>query len=1024
LPSKCPRCQTNNPDTQSYCGNCGTQLTPQKNLSDVTKTIQDPQPTLEKMIAGKYKIIEEIGRGGMGVVYKAEDTKLIRNVALKFLPAELIQDKQAKARFFQEAQTAAAINHPNICIIHEIDEAENQTFIAMEFIKGQTLKERIETSPLKIEEAVKITLKVAEGLKQAHKKGIIHRDIKPANIMLTDKDNVKILDFGIAKISGACRLTHTGTTIGTVAYMSPEQASGEKVDHRTDIWSLGVVLYEMLTGQLPFKGDHEQSVIYSIINEEPESLEKSCKDFPEFLQNAIQMSLQKEPGNRFQTTDEFINTLRTETDSEFIMSEDLSFDIPKFPFQKKKHNLPTQLTSFIGREKEIREVEELLSKNRLVSLIGTGGSGKTRLALQIASDHVDEYKDGVWFIDLAPHNDPKQVAGTTAEVLQISEEYGKPLVDTISMRIKMKHLLLILDNCEHLLKPCAEMAKNLLQTCPALKIMATSREALGIPGEIAWRVPSLTTPDLMKLPDVESLKEEYEAIELFVDRAVGHQPEFRLSSKNAITVAALCAHLDGIPLALELAAARIRQLGPQTILDRLDDRFQILKGSASSTLPRHRTLLATVDWSHDLLTDTEKVLFRRLAVFSGGFVLEAAEAVCASDPLSKKEIVDLLSGLVDKSLVVTDPQGDGSVRYRMLETMRHYAESKFIESGEEQKIHENHFQYFLSLSEEAYARRYDAVSEWLDRLENEHDNLRAALEWVSDKPEVQITLAGALFWFWQAHSYYATGIEYLNNDLLRELSPSPELARACNGAGMLNMFIGRIDEAQEMFDQSHALWLELDNQLEAVAVLLDKGFFLCLKGDYQSGISCFQKCDAILKEHRDERLQLRCKLLLAFGHICQFQPDKAETILKPLLEPAKKFKMPEGISNIYHYYSDCAMLRGDLKEGERRYANALIASLNLGDLFQTAIEMQGMAMCIAGQSRSLKAFRLNAVVMAEFNELGVTLPYVKFWHDSLAKHLDHARGLIGDKAANEAEEEGRKMGFEKAVKYALDFQKD
>jgi non-specific serine/threonine protein kinase len=999
-----------------------------KNQKVETATLQTPSRgfTPGTIIAGKYKIIKKLDEGGMGLVYQAEDSSLKRPVALKLLSSLLTQDKQARKRFIQEAHAASALDHPYICTIHEIYEMEDeQVFIAMGYYEGDNLKNKISKGPLPPEKAVQIIIQIAQGLSKAHQKGIVHRDIKPANIMFTGDGIAKIVDFGIAKLGGASRLTQTGATIGTAAYMSPEQASGEEVDHRTDLWSLGVVLYEMLTGQLPFKGDNMQSVIYSIINKNPQSINQVCAQCPELLQNILKKLLEKNPDHRFQTAGELMDALRSSRNEEVMSFEDQSFEIPVSAFQKKKHNLPSQLTSFIGRAKEIKEIRYLLSKNRLITLTGTGGSGKTRLALQAAADLVEIFAEGVWFIDLAPINDLKQVAGTTAEAMQISEEFGKPLLDTIGTRLQKKQILLLLDNCEHLLKACAEMAEKLLQNCPSLKIMATSHEALNVPGEIAWSVPSLSTPDPENLPDLDNLIGEYEAIELFVERAKGHQPGFRLSPTNAKTVAALCSQLDGIPLALELAAARIRQLGPQTILDRLDNRFQILQGASHSALPRHQTLLATVEWSYNLLTDNEKVLFKRCSVFRSGFDLESLEAICSFDPLSKEKIIDLISGLVDKSLVVTDLQEDGSLRYRLLETIRTYSRSKLMDSGDKPKIYENHFQYYLDLAERADLGRLEDTVGWLVRMEIEHDNLRAALEWAEDKPEDQAALAGALYWFWQAHSHYATGIEYLNKDKLKKLSPSRQLARACYGAGMMSMFfMGRFDDSLEMLDKSHALWKELGNQREAGIALMDKGFLLCILEEYQEGMSCFQECIETFQEYRDERLVLRSKLLLAFGYICQFQPDKAEDILKPLLETAKKFKITEGISNFNHYYSDCAMLRGDLKEGERRYANALVASLSLGDLFQTAIEMQGMAMCIAGQSRAHKAFRLNSAAMAELDELGVSIPYLKFWSDSLAKFLKHASSIIGEEAARIAEKEGREMGFENAVKYALEFDRD
>ncbi len=310
---KCPKCHFENPDTVHFCGECGTQIILADEISvSHTKTLETPVKDLIKgtIFAGRYEVIEEVGRGGMGVVYKANDTKLKRTVALKFLPPDLIRNAEAKERFFREAQAAAALDHPNICTVHEIDEAEEKTFISMAYIEGQSLKEKIEQGPLEMDEALDIAIQVAEGLEEAHKKGVVHRDIKSANIMVTEKGQAKIMDFGLAKVAGTSLVTKEGTTLGTVAYMSPEQTRGESVDHRTDIWSLGVVVYEMLTGQLPFKGDYEQAVIYSILNEEPEPMTSLRTEVPVEMNQIVKKSLQKDSEKRYQQVDDIINSLR------------------------------------------------------------------------------------------------------------------------------------------------------------------------------------------------------------------------------------------------------------------------------------------------------------------------------------------------------------------------------------------------------------------------------------------------------------------------------------------------------------------------------------------------------------------------------------------------------------------------------------------------------------------------------------------------------------------------------------------
>jgi len=308
---RCPKCQHENPDETQYCGKCGGALDPAERVS-LTKTLITPTESLQRgsTFAGRYQILEELGRGGMGIVYKAEDSKLKRTVALKFLPPELTHIPDIKERFMREAQTAASLDHPNICTVHEFDEAEEKTFISMAYIKGQSLKKKIDSGPLELDEALKIATQVTEGLQEAHKKGVIHRDIKSANIMMDERDQAKIMDFGLARMAGKTMLTQEGTTMGTIAYMSPEQARGEEVDHRSDIWSLGVVLYEMLSGELPFKGDREASILYSVVHEEPKPLKEIKRDLPTEMTQIIQRALKKKPGSRYSSAAEMLQDLR------------------------------------------------------------------------------------------------------------------------------------------------------------------------------------------------------------------------------------------------------------------------------------------------------------------------------------------------------------------------------------------------------------------------------------------------------------------------------------------------------------------------------------------------------------------------------------------------------------------------------------------------------------------------------------------------------------------------------------------
>jgi TolB-like protein/predicted Ser/Thr protein kinase len=375
--TKCPKCKAENPDSQSFCGDCGTQLPASGGISpSLTKTLQTPVKTLTKgsTFAGRYEIIEELGRGGMGVVYKAEDTKLKRTVALKLLPPELTHIPEVKERFMREAQAAAALEHPNICTVYEFDEAEEKTFISMAFIEGQNLRKKIESDPLELEEALRIATQVAEGMQIAHKKGVIHRDIKSANIMVDDRNQAKIMDFGLARMTGTTLLTQEGAAMGTIAYMSPEQARGKEVDQRTDIWSFGVVLYEMLTGELPFKGEHEQAVVYSIRKDKPRPITEVNAEIPPFIEQVVEKALEKDADKRYQQVDELLDDLKSI--SAGIVPEEIKVRLRKEKLRKRRRAITyvgaggffilvavLVLTFFPGRAEAINSIAVLPLEN-------------------------------------------------------------------------------------------------------------------------------------------------------------------------------------------------------------------------------------------------------------------------------------------------------------------------------------------------------------------------------------------------------------------------------------------------------------------------------------------------------------------------------------------------------------------------------------------------------------------------------------------------------------------------------------
>ena len=425
------------------------------------------------------------------------------------------------------------------------------------------------------------------------------------------------------------------------------------------------------------------------------------------------------------------------------------------------NNLPIQLTSFIGREQEIAEIKSLVENNRLVTLMGPGGVGKTRHSLQVAADVLDAFADGVWLVELASVSSPELVPQVLASVLGVHQDQSRLLITTLQDHLQAKTVLLLLDNCEHLLEACAHLADGLLHACPHLKILVSSREALGIAGEVSFQVPSLSLPDVQHLPSLERLT-QYDSVRLLIERAVAVKSDFIVANHNAPAVAQICSRLDGIPLAIELAAARLRGLSAEQISERLDDRFRLLTGGSRTALPRQQTLRAMIEWSYDLLSEAERVLLRRLAIFVGDWTLEAAEAVCAEpdssagSPVAQElaqagqaiatiEVMDLLLRLVDKSLIVPQEQA-GQARYHMLETIRQFAHDKLLESCEDAWLRLRHLEFFLKFAEQAEARLQSAEPLiWLHQLGAEYENLQAALGWArkagSTQPALRLSRA-------------------------------------------------------------------------------------------------------------------------------------------------------------------------------------------------------------------------------------------------------------------------------------------
>ena len=521
------------------------------------------------------------------------------------------------------------------------------------------------------------------------------------------------------------------------------------------------------------------------------------------------------------------------------------------------NNLPTQLTSFIGRENEITEVKQELEEHRLVTLTGSGGTGKTRLSLQVAADLLEEFDHGIWFIELAPLTDPDLIPQTILSSIGISEQPNKTPLDILKEYLHEKMMLVVLDNCEHLVSASAQVTNALLNAAPGLKVLASSREALGVKGELSYPVPSLSLPDVKHLPTIEQLS-QYEAVRLFIDRALLVAPHFIVNKENAPHIAQICHRIDGIPLAIELAAARTKMLSIEQISARLDNRFRLLTGGARTALPRQQTLRALIDWSYDILSDNERLLLRRLSVFVGGWTLETAEEVCAGDGIESYDILDLLTQLVNKSLVVViEHSQSGEIRYRMLETIRQYAREKLMEKGNGESIRDKHLAYFVKLAEQAEPELYRSNQVfWFNKLEDEIDNFRMGLEWaLASNTEAGLRLIINSIDYWEKRGDNREVQTWLIQLLDKYQADDALRARVLSSYSHIAADGGDLAKAEFLANQGLELSRAISNKQAEAISLMSLGAIIALNGNVGKGIPMVEQSLVLFRFLEDKRGQ-------------------------------------------------------------------------------------------------------------------------------------------------------------------------
>ncbi len=705
-----------------------------------------------------------------------------------------------------------------------------------------------------------------------------------------------------------------------------------------------------------------------------------------------------------------------------LMVPDLPADFPPLnSLEAWPNNLPMQLTSFIGREREVAELKRLLTTARLITLTGVGGSGKTRLALQVAAEVLEDYPHGAWVAELAALTDPALVPQTIASVLSVSEQPSRGLLETLVDALRSRQLLLVLDNCEHLLSACADVADTLLRGCRQLRILATSREGLRIGGEALYPVPPLPVPVSHALPPPETLI-QYGAVRLFIERGITRLPTLVLTSQNARAIAETCTRLDGIPLAIELAAARINTMAMDELAARLSDRFRLLTGGSRTALPRHQTLRATMDWSYDLLSVQEQVLLRRLSVFAGGFTLEAAEAVCADEDVEALETLDLLSRLVEKSLVLAEQLGQ-EMRYRLLETVRQYSRDKLLEAGESESCRDRHLDFFLALAERTEPQlRGPEQAVWLESMEMEHDNLRAALEWSlnSGVPEAGLRLAGASWWFWYVRGYYREGRGWLDQVLRRSGSALPAMrAKVLGGAGYLATNQGDYAAALSLLEESLVLWQQLGDK-QGIALSLNLlGRVAWHRGDFPRAADLYKESLVLFRElGAKDSISV---LLNNLGVLAINQGDfsAARSLLEESLAIRRQLGDKQGMAMTGANLGVIALRQGDYAAARSLFKESLTIDRDLGDKRGISSQLEVFGLLAAAQGHAERAARLLGVAEALREAIGAPLSISARALFDYDRYLARVRAALGREALATVWAEGRAMTLEQAIEYAM-----
>lgn len=948
-------------------GSKGTEIIERAIGEAAARVVPGGDPSLPSgKTLGRYELVSPLGKGGMGHVYRARDSALEREVAIKLLNPATLASASGRRRFEREARATAALNHRNIVTIHDVGEDDGRPYIVMELVEGATLRFRL-ASGCGLDDCLAWAVQIAAALTAAHEAGIAHRDLKPENVIIDREGEAQIVDFGLARPDSAAslaseedptltELTGAGLLMGTLGYMSPEAAAGESTDYRADQFALGAMLFEMVTGKRYLTGETARDLVMATLGSSP-ARHPDLAGVSAELRPILERSLAPDRRQRWERTSDLLAALQR------VAARP---DPPVRPGA----TLPKPRTELVGRDAEREWLRGLLVDRdvRLVTLTGPGGSGKTRLALAVAEDLRAEFEDRVYFVELGAIRDHELVLPAVAR--EVGAGSDRSPIEAVRAELAGNEgpSLVVLDNFEQVVSAARELGE-LLAKVESLRLLVTSREILRVYGEYDFPVEPLAYPQGGALPEVSELA-RYPAVALFVARARAAKAGFELDQENAPSVVELCARLDGLPLAIELAAARARTLNPRDMLARLAARKSLLTAGARDLPARQRTLRATIDWSYDLIDEEEKILLRRLGVFVGGFTAEAAEAVTNGYADLEIDILDGLTSLVDKSLVQVIDGPDGESRFTLLETIREFCVERLTEEEGSEKVSKAHAAFYVLVAEESGVElARGRPGRWLETIRAELDNCRSALDWLTANGEAEwgLRLALGLFDVWDRTGRVMEG--QLHYERLLALPASHELtklrarglfsaaafaaARGCYDKAIgfqeealeLNRELGDVrgqavtlnalgieaserrrsaganvsdlGKAREAFSEALELWQELGDELGYARTLSNLASISKDEGELAEASSMYHRAGEILSRHGDVTgaawaVNYQADVAVADGDL-----DRAIQLYRSALARFEELEYPWGIATTLADLAAALARTGDREDATR-----------------------------------------------------------------------------------------------------------